>query len=92
MQHRSILLASPHENTIELIIAVLSHQQFYIPIPSVQEGLIKHRLNKKKKPPLLTFHLIYATVKIKIHIKNLHYKNNLVKELHFPTIKKSDDD
>lgn len=48
MQHRNILLASPHENTIELIIAVLSHQQFYIPIPSVQEGLIKHRLNKKK--------------------------------------------
>lgn len=40
MQHRNILLASPHENTIELIIAVLSHQQFYIPIPSVQEGLI----------------------------------------------------
>lgn len=40
----------------------------------------------------LTFHLIYVTVKIKINIKNLHYKNNLVKELHFPTIKKSDDD
>lgn len=40
MQHRNILLASPHENTIELIIAVLFHQQFYIPIPPVQEGLI----------------------------------------------------
>lgn len=53
MQHRNILLASPHENTIELIIAVLSHQQFYIPIPSVQEGLIKHRLNKKKTHPYL---------------------------------------
>lgn len=93
MQHRSILLASPHENTIELIIAVLSHQQFYIPIYSIRSrGVNKHRLNKKKTPPLLTFHLIYATVKIKIHIKNLHYKNNLVKELHFPTIKKSDDD
>lgn len=56
MQHRNILLASPHENTIELIIAVLSHQQFYIPIYSIRSrGVNKHRLNKKKKPTLTYF-------------------------------------